>query len=305
MVSVPDDDKVVVQPTGRSKLEYAERMTELAVEKTDVDKTEQWLLSAAKRKIEQARAQGFDITTPKATVIGTGEIAKLKSKPSSGNPKNSTESARKKYKTKQQLDAELAAEQSAAQISKRPPTAKALPKQPVDQPKALDRDLLLTREERAVYMAKQQLAEQLSNKNTRRHLDKMVNATAPSPDLYGMMYRHMGWTINYTYAIIERFPKVDKMRVGLSNDIKELVNKCMHQVLAISSYNPFNNREEMLRELSVDLKMVNVLIRVAYKQRLITAKNLETWTGKVSSVDNIAIGLAVWLEGERKKRQGK
>jgi hypothetical protein len=117
------------------------------------------------------------------------------------------------------------------------------------------------------------------------------------------MYYEMGMLMDYMYVILEKFPKKQKERFGLGNDIKALTNGCMLQVIRIINYNPFSNREEMLRELSANLKMMCVFAKIAYKQRLVSDRQLQAWVRNVTKVDNLAVGIAMWMEAEGRKAE--
>lgn len=121
-------------------------------------------------------------------------------------------------------------------------------------------------------------------------------------DLYGTMYRQLGWMVEYAYDRIEVFPKRYKHNVGLANDISAAVNASVEVTIQICQYNPFNNREQLLRALSAKLKYINYLLQIAYRLRCISAHQLEVWSGKVTEVDNTAVGIAMWLESERKAK---
>lgn len=118
----------------------------------------------------------------------------------------------------------------------------------------------------------------------------------PTADLYGMMYANTGKLLDYTYTIVLKFPKKQRYYNGLAMDIKHETNEIMLQVIRIVSYNPYNNREQLLRELSVNLKFLAALIRVAYKKYYISDKNLDVWTRMTTRVDDLAVGIAMYLE---------
>jgi hypothetical protein len=130
-----------------------------------------------------------------------------------------------------------------------------------------------------------------------------IRATKPTPDLYGEMYRNLVILTEFLYSRVGKFMGKHKERVGLGNDLLVKVNFCAHLVIDINAFNPFNDREKLLRQLHVELKMINFLSEVCYKQRLITAHQLEAIARRVRDVDGIAVGLAMWLQREREKHE--
>jgi hypothetical protein len=140
-------------------------------------------------------------------------------------------------------------------------------------------------------------------KKEKQRLKSPVHATRPTSNLYGNLYKTTGWLVDYAYVMLEKFAK--KERFGLSIDIKQRTNAVMHKVINVVSYNPFNNREKLLRELSVDVKTLIVLVRVAYNQRCVSQKNRDAWIRKLVDVDNLAVGIAMWLEQEEKRAAAK
>jgi hypothetical protein len=140
-------------------------------------------------------------------------------------------------------------------------------------------------------------------KPAKKRLKSPVEPTKPTKNLYGILYKETGWLVDYSYALLEKFPK--KERFGLSIDVKNRANETLHKVIDIISYNPYNNREKLLRALSVDVKTLIALVRVAYKQRCISEKNRDAWMRKLVSIDNLAIGIAMWLEKEAEREKSE
>lgn len=125
----------------------------------------------------------------------------------------------------------------------------------------------------------------------------------PTLDLYGSMYAKAGKLLSYTYTIVLKFPKKQRYYNGLAMDIKHQTHEIMLQVIRIVSYNPYNNREQLLRELSVNLKFLAMLVRVAYKKHHISDRNLDVWTRMTTDVDDLAVGIAMYLERKRHSHQ--
>lgn len=127
---------------------------------------------------------------------------------------------------------------------------------------------------------------------------------APTPDLYGEMYRAAAKLAEYTFAVSEKFPRRAKERIGIGNDIRERSVEACERVIELCCFNPLitaEDRERKLRELTVKLKSLNVLIKISHKHRYITPKVMTRWVRLVNEVDSRVIGLAIWYQREREK----
>lgn len=131
-----------------------------------------------------------------------------------------------------------------------------------------------------------------------------VGKKTPTPDLYGELYRASAKLTEYSYAVSQKFPKREKERVSLGNDIRTKVIGICEQIIELCCFNPLITaieREEKLRHITVELKTVNVMIKIAYKHRYMSPKVLTKWVRLVRELDNLVIGLAIWYQRERER----
>lgn len=125
--------------------------------------------------------------------------------------------------------------------------------------------------------------------------------TKPDKDLYTKLYRSARELVDTSYLYIAKFPRREKQHVGLGNDIKEAVNTALKQVIALTQYNPTLDpeREQLFRALSARLKFAETLVEIAYRQHYVSERQLKRWVSDFTAVDDIAIGLAMWYQGQK------
>lgn len=130
-----------------------------------------------------------------------------------------------------------------------------------------------------------------------------LKSTRPSRDLYADMYYDILKATDLTYLFTDKFPRRQKYQTSLAADIRGGVDEALRQTIRLASFNPGLDpeREALLRELSVQLKFVKVLIRIAHRDRYVSNKQFQRWTKAVSQVDDIAIGLAIWYQNNAAK----
>ena len=105
------------------------------------------------------------------------------------------------------------------------------------------------------------------------------------------IYQYYVDLIFYTYNITLKFPPFEKF--SLVNDIKKVTNLGLECI--IDAQKEFNNykRIEYLNQNDSKLKMLKVLIRVAYKNKYISSQNYGAWSRKIAKVSNLA---SAWLK---------
>lgn len=130
----------------------------------------------------------------------------------------------------------------------------------------------------------------------RRHLTSPIKLIPPSVNLYAQMYRVALRVLYYTYGMLQKFPRSQKTYGGIACDIEGRTRKMVSSLISIANYNPYNNRERMLRELSVELKTLCMLVSISTRSRYINQRNLEAWTYMLTQLDDMAIGIAMYLE---------
>lgn len=107
----------------------------------------------------------------------------------------------------------------------------------------------------------------------------------------------------YSHRNVELFCKSQKQPGGLGNNIRQWAERTMRLALLIQSYNPTLDREKMLREMSIDLKMIEVNIKAAFKMNIINESQCKDWFKEVYRLDDMAIGLAMGFQ--KKKRAAR
>lgn len=96
--------------------------------------------------------------------------------------------------------------------------------------------------------------------------------------------------INYTYMILEKYPKNAKTSVG--KDILNYTFSGMKNIISTYKYYDKEKKINCLTNLDIDLKMLKVLIRVSYKKKYINIRNYEAWSKKLN---NLGALLGGWI----------
>ena len=118
------------------------------------------------------------------------------------------------------------------------------------------------------------------------------------PPVHYQTYYQATVLLNYTYTLIEKFPKHEK--TGLMQAIRGRTEDVVELILeAASFYSKDRNREELLRTADIRIKMLAVLVEYAYNKRYITDKNLTAWANKLSDLDDAVVG---WAMGSGKEK---
>ena len=124
------------------------------------------------------------------------------------------------------------------------------------------------------------------------------------PPVHYQTYYQATLLLNYTYTLIEKFPKHEKLGLmqairGRTEDVVELILE------AASFYSRDRNREQLLRTADIRIKMIAVLVEYAYNKRYITDKNLTAWASKLSDLDDAVVAWAMGSGKEKEKEKEK
>lgn len=102
--------------------------------------------------------------------------------------------------------------------------------------------------------------------------------------------------IYYTNDVIKKFPKSENF--ALTTQIRTSLYdglKCL--LYSIRLYNK-KDKLKYLNELDINLQVLKIQIRLAYKYKYISLKNYETWTELIANIGNM---LGRWIESCLKK----
>ncbi len=94
--------------------------------------------------------------------------------------------------------------------------------------------------------------------------------------------------ISYTNKILLKFPKFG--RFALCTQIANTTYDGMKQVISAHKFYTVSRKLDALNLLDIDLKMLKVLIRVAYKNKYITLQNYHAWSAKLFHIGNLLGG---------------
>lgn len=125
-------------------------------------------------------------------------------------------------------------------------------------------------------------------------VNRMRQRVRKLPPVHYTLYRSATKLLNYTYMLIEKFPKSEKL--GLMQDIRSRTEEVVELVLeAVSFYSRDRNREALLRRADIKLKMIAVLVEYAYNKRYITDRNLTAWANMLAELDDEVVSWAMNL----------
>lgn len=131
-----------------------------------------------------------------------------------------------------------------------------------------------------------------------RPANKMRARVRRLPPVHYQTYYQATVLLKYTYTLIEKFPKHEKL--GLMQAIRSRTEDVVELILeAASFYSKGRNREQLLRTADIRIKMLAVLVEYAYNRRYITDKNLTAWASKLSDLDDAVVG---WAMGSGKEK---
>lgn len=101
--------------------------------------------------------------------------------------------------------------------------------------------------------------------------------------------------IMYVEDILKKFPRDNIYSIG--NQIANSTYQGLYKI--ILGNRTFSNTERLsiLSQLDSDLKYLKALIRVSYKKKYITSKNMAAWSRKIT---NISVLLGGWIKSCQK-----
>ena len=138
-----------------------------------------------------------------------------------------------------------------------------------------------------------------SEKSKKIPVNRMRQRIRKLPPTHYTLYRSAVSLLEYTYRLIEKFPKSEKL--ALAHDIRRRTEDVVELVLeAVSFYSKDKNREALLRTTDIHLKMIAVLVEYAYKKRYITDQNLTAWANKLCTLDDEVITWAMNIAKQAK-----
>ena len=102
--------------------------------------------------------------------------------------------------------------------------------------------------------------------------------------------------VYYSYNILKKFPKYEKE--VLCKQIRNVLLEMYKNILF--SYNESNilKKIQFLKDLDINIKILELYIRISYKEKYISSNNYSAWSRKISYVDK---HLKNWLVSCQKK----
>lgn len=133
-------------------------------------------------------------------------------------------------------------------------------------------------------------------------LDKVlkVPAIAPEPGAYQRLVIGVRRLYIYSHEQVKSFRRMDKQPGGLASNICLSLEHTMRSAFTVMAYNPKVDREQLLRDMSIDFKMMETNIRAAYEMKLIIKDIYSHWYKEIYRLDDMVIGLAMGIQ--KKKR---
>lgn len=92
----------------------------------------------------------------------------------------------------------------------------------------------------------------------------------------------------YSYSITEKFPK--KERFALYSDIKDILYKILENIIMAQKERNIKKRIDYQENIDVEIKVLLVMIRLAYRNKYINSNNYGAWSRKISNVNNLLYG---------------
>lgn len=145
-------------------------------------------------------------------------------------------------------------------------------------------------------------ANEMANK---QRLNAAPKPLQPTMALFGKINNLLEHLINYSTALVIKFPRDQKWPAGIGCKIMDKVDEAMAVINAIIMYNPSYDRETGLRQLCVLMRTINSYIKVAYQQRYITSQNWQAWVKQTVEIDNLAIRMAMYMQKDRQAKRKK
>lgn len=108
-------------------------------------------------------------------------------------------------------------------------------------------------------------------------------------DVEGLIiYKQYFELIYYTENILMKYPKSE--RLSLVTEIKNITYGGMRKIILANKEFNKSKRLLILNELDVDLKMLKVLIRLSYRKKYISKRNIAAWCKKITNIGNLLGG---------------
>ena len=123
-----------------------------------------------------------------------------------------------------------------------------------------------------------------------------MNSTSNSSNSKLVIYPKYIDLIYYSNDIVRKFPKSEQF--ALVREIKSAIYAGLRYIIyAIKLYNK-QDKLKNLRELDIQLTLLKVHIRIAYKYKYISLQNYQTWSTLITDVCNLLGG---WINSCLKK----
>lgn len=100
----------------------------------------------------------------------------------------------------------------------------------------------------------------------------------------------------YSFQIMEKFPKKEKF--SLCNDVKTTLYKMLENIILAQREKAIKQRIDYLLKIDVYIKILLVMIRIAFKSKYINNNNYAAWTRKITNTNNLLYG---WLKSCQKQ----
>lgn len=139
----------------------------------------------------------------------------------------------------------------------------------------------------------------------RSTLSKKISPSRLSQQSYSLLLRQMNALYEYTYDRLERYPKSQRLYIGLGSSLLDCITDCLQSAIKLSIYDPTCDREAVLRNISSRLKLMHILIKHSYRKRYITDKNRVAWSRMVSEIDDYVVGLAMGQQNDKRDSKSK
>lgn len=153
-----------------------------------------------------------------------------------------------------------------------------------------------------ISLEKSARANEMANK---QRLNATPEPLQPTMALFGQVNNLLEHLINYSTALVIKFPRDQKWPAGIGCKIMDKIDEAMAVINAIIIYNPSYDRESGLRQLCVLMRTMNSYIKVAYQRRYITSQNWQAWVKQTVEIDNLAIRMAMYMQKSRQAKRKK
>lgn len=125
-----------------------------------------------------------------------------------------------------------------------------------------------------------------------------------TPDLYHLLDVAMLDLMEYTFNRLSKFKKEYKIGAGLGSEITTMTTYCDFLINKVLFYNDRLDKEAVLRDIVPILHTLVRLVNVSCHQYQIKSNNRDAWLRKISNVEKLATGIAIWLQSRRQGQAG-